>query len=89
MCFLFGLEILRLVYKKRFGNIEWSLWFLTFYPPKKVAPPLKRVEKNFFEIGLKGHQKKRIVLISKMCEVLSLVKGEIFFTEILIFSKKV
>jgi hypothetical protein len=34
---------------------------LTFFPPKKVGPPLIRVEKNFFEIGHTGYQKKRIL----------------------------
>jgi hypothetical protein len=32
---------------------------LTFHPSKKVASPLIRVEKNFFEIGRAGYQKKR------------------------------
>ncbi len=45
MCFWYGLEILRIVYKKRFWNIERFLSYLTFYPPKKV-----RVEKIFFKI---------------------------------------
>ncbi len=47
MCFWFGLEILRLVYKKRFLYIERFLSYLTFYPLKKVATPLIRVEKNW------------------------------------------
>ncbi len=47
MCFWFGLEILRLVYKKAFfWNIERFLSYLTFYTPKKVALPLIRVEKK-------------------------------------------
>jgi hypothetical protein len=46
MCFWFGLEILRLVYDKAFFyNIELFLSYLIFYPLKKVALPLIRVEK--------------------------------------------
>jgi hypothetical protein len=56
MCFWFGLEILRIDYKKAFfKNIVRFLSYLTFYPPKKVALPLIRVkrekiftEKRFF-----------------------------------------
>ncbi len=45
----FGLEILRLVYRKSFFEIldGFYLTYLTFYPPKKVEPPLIRVEKKF------------------------------------------
>jgi hypothetical protein len=76
MCFWFGLEILRLVYK----NIERFLSYLTFYPPKKVALPLIRVEKNFFEIGCTGYSKKRIrALISKVCRSLEFGKREKYF----------
>jgi hypothetical protein len=51
MCFWFGLEILRLVYKEAFFfyNIKQFLSYLTFYPPKKVAPPLLRVEQKFLQ----------------------------------------
>jgi hypothetical protein len=50
---------------------------LTFYPLKKVAPPLTRVEKNFFEIGHTGYQKKRnFALISKLCRSLVFGKRE-------------
>ncbi len=50
MCFWFGLEILRLVYKKRvFWNIEWFLSYLTFYPPKKVILSLMRAEKKILQ----------------------------------------
>jgi hypothetical protein len=40
MCFWFGLEIIRLGYKKMvfFLNIVWFLSYLTFYSQKKVAP---------------------------------------------------
>ncbi len=48
MCFWFGLDILRLVYKKRvFWNIERFLSYLTLYPPKKGALALISVEKKF------------------------------------------
>jgi hypothetical protein len=50
---------------------------LTIYPSKKVTPPLIRVEKNFFEIGRAGYQKKRnFVLISKMGRSLEFGKRE-------------
>jgi hypothetical protein len=50
---------------------------LTFYPPKKV-----RVEKNFFEIGQTGYQKKRnFALISKTSRSLEFGKRETFFTQ--------
>ncbi len=61
--------------KSVFWNIEWFLSYLTFYPSKKTAPPLIRVEKNFFEIGPAGYQKKRnFALISKMCRSLEFGK---------------
>jgi hypothetical protein len=41
------------------------------YLPKKVAPPLIRVPKNFFKIVRKGYQKK---LISKMCRSIEFIK---------------
>jgi hypothetical protein len=50
MCFWFGLEILILVNKKVFFEIiEQFLSYLTFYPSKKVVPPLIRVEKKFLQ----------------------------------------
>jgi hypothetical protein len=53
---------------------------LTFYPSKKVAPPLIRVEKNFFKVGRAGYQKKRnFVLISKMWRSLEFGKREKMF----------
>jgi hypothetical protein len=77
MCFCFGLEILIVVYKEHFLNLERFLSYLTFYPPKKVGPPLRRVEKNFLKIVCKGKQKKwNFALISRCAEVLSLEKGE-------------
>jgi hypothetical protein len=56
---------------------------LTFYPSKEVAPPLTRIEKNFFEMGHAEYQKKRtFALISKICRK---KYGEKNFTEELIF----
>jgi hypothetical protein len=56
------------------------LSYFTFYPSKKVAPPLTGVEQNFFEIGHAGYQKKRnFALFSKMCRSLEFGKREKFF----------
>ncbi len=87
MCLWFGLEILRLVFKKAFFKIlNVFLSYLTFNPPKKVALPLIRVEKKFFKIVRKGYQKKRnFVLISKMCRSVEVNKRGKFFSEKLIF----
>ncbi len=53
MCFWFGFEILRLVVvdKKAFFKIldGTYLSYFTFYPPKKVAPPLVRVEQKYLQ----------------------------------------
>ncbi len=69
MLFWFGIEILRLVYKK-------------------VAPPLLRVEKKFFEIGRAGYQKKRnFALIPKMCRTLASRSSQRFFSEKRFFCK--
>ncbi len=84
MCFWFGLEILRLVYKKNiFWNIEWFLSYLTFLPPKKVAPPLMRVEKKFLRNwAYRGIKRSRILRWFQKCaEVSSLAKGKNSFTE--------
>ncbi len=71
MWFWFGLEILRLVHKKAFFKISVSILF-ELLTSKKTAMSLIRVEKNFFEIGRAGYQKKQnFVLISKMCRTLA------------------
>jgi hypothetical protein len=49
MCFWFGLEILRLVYKKVIFEILNGIYYLTFYSPKNVEPPLIRVEKEYLQ----------------------------------------
>jgi len=60
---------------------------LTFYPPKKVASPLIRVEKKFIQ-----NSPQRVSKEAEFCadfknvqEVLSLAKGENKFKEKLIF----
>jgi hypothetical protein len=50
MCFWFG-----------FLNIERFLSFLTFHPPKKVAPPLRRVEKISSKLGVQGIKRMAIL----------------------------
>jgi hypothetical protein len=57
MWFWFGLEILRLVYEKRFLKY-WtvSILFDLFLTSEKTALSLIRVEKkNYLEIGRKGY----------------------------------
>ncbi len=76
MCFWFGIEILTLVYKF-FWNIDWFLSYLTFYAPKKVAPPLIRVEIFFSKLGTQGIKRRRILRWFKKCaEVSCLAKGK-------------
>jgi hypothetical protein len=63
MCFWFGLEILRLVIKKRF--FVRFLSYLTFYPLKKVAPPLIRVEvKISSKLGVQDIKRSGILQIN-------------------------
>ncbi len=77
MWFWFGLEILRLVYKKAFFKILigfYLIWAFNFQ--KKI----KELNKNFFKIGHAGYQKKRnFVLISKMCRTLASRSSQRFF----------
>ncbi len=81
MWFWFGLEILRLVYKKVFFfNIEQFLFYLTFLPPKNSTDPYKS-RKNVFKIERKGYQKKQnFTLISKMCRNLASRNSQRFFS---------
>jgi hypothetical protein len=82
MCFWFGLEILRLVYKKVF----FKIFLFDLLSSKKVTPPLIRVEKNFFKTERTGYQKKQnFALISKMCRSLEFGKRKKIFTETLNF----
>ncbi len=58
MWFCFGLEILRLVYKKVFFKILNSFYLIwPFNFRKKQHRPVIRAEKKFFKIGSKGYQK--------------------------------
>ncbi len=78
MCFWYGTKILRLVYKKVFFEILNGFCLIwPFILQNKVSLSLKRVEKNFFEIGRTGYHKKRhFALISKMCRSLEFGKRE-------------
>jgi hypothetical protein len=58
MRFWFGLEILRLAYKKVFFKILNS--FYQLFTSKKIAPTLIKVEKKISsKLGAKGYQKKQ------------------------------
>ncbi len=60
-----------------FWNIEWFLAYLTFYPPKKIAPPLIRVEKKFLQNWAYRILKEvEFCLISKMRRSLLFGKRE-------------
>jgi hypothetical protein len=79
----FGLafQILRLVFKKRFFNIEEFLSYLTFLPSKKT-PSLIRVEKNLSKLGAKGIKRSGIFTqISKMCRSLASRSSQRFFSQ--------
>jgi hypothetical protein len=86
--FLFGLEILRLVYKKAFFlYCTVSILFDLLSSKKSNTTFIKDEEKNFFQIVRKGYQRKRnFALISKMCRSPEFGKREKkFFTEKQIF----
>jgi hypothetical protein len=61
---------------------------LTFYPPKKVAPPLIRVEKKISsKLHIQGIKRSRILpWFQKCAEVSSLAKGEKIWQKKLNFS---
>ncbi len=68
-CFWFGLEILRLVYKKHF----WKYWIVSILfdhlSSRKVPLSLIIVENSIQKIVCKGYQKNRnYALISKRCK---------------------
>ncbi len=80
MCFCFGLEILRLVYKKAFFKILYGFYLIWSFSLRKkwVALPLIRVEKNFFKSPHSANGTKRSGILhwfQKCAEVLSLAKG--------------
>ncbi len=88
MWFWFGLEILRLVYKKEFINILNGFYLIWAFNLKKQHPPLSELRKNFFKIGRKGYQKKRnFALISKMCRTLASRSSQKIFFRKTIFCK--
>ncbi len=95
ICFMFLVWpwILRIVYKKNVsGNIEWFLSYLTLYPPKKVAPPLIRVEKKISsKLGIQGIKRSGILRWFKKCaEVSCLAKRKIILhTTVLNFWEKI
>ncbi len=68
MCFWFGLEILRLVYKKAFFEILNSFYLIwPFILRKSSTNPYKSWKKISFKLGVQGYQKKwNFALISKM-----------------------
>ncbi len=74
MWFWFGLEILRLVYKKAFLKIFYSILFELL--------TLKRQHRPFEEL------KKNLALISKMCRTLVSRSSQRFFLRKTMFSKK-
>ncbi len=84
--FWFGLEILRLVYKKCFLKYcTVSILFDLLSSEKSSTAPYKSWKK-LFKIVHKGYQRSGISLWFKKCaEVLSLSKGEKIFAEKLIF----
>jgi hypothetical protein len=59
LCFWFGLEILRLVYKQAFCNILNDFYLICpFILRKSIIPPYTSYT-NFYKIVRKGYQKKR------------------------------
>ncbi len=88
MCFWFGLEILRLVYKKVFfENWTVSILFDLLSFEKSTTAPYKSWKKNYFKIGRAGYLNRSGILrwFKKCAEVSSLANGKKFFTEKLNF----
>ncbi len=78
-CFWFGLEILRLVYKKRFLKYwKVSIFF-------DILSSEKRVERKIsFKLGVQGIKRSGILRWFEKCaEVSSLAKGKNWKTEVL------
>ncbi len=81
MCFLFGLEILRLFYKKRFLKY-WtvSILFNLLSSEKSSASHYKSCEKISLKLGVQGIKRSGILRWFQKCaEVSSLAKGEKFY----------
>jgi hypothetical protein len=80
MCFWFGLEILRLVYKKAFFKYLTVSILFDLLSSKKSSTAPEKSKKKFFKIVPKGYQNKQnFALISKMCRNLEFSKREKFF----------
>jgi hypothetical protein len=87
MCFWFGLEILRLVYKKVFLKY-WtvSILFDLLSFEKKSTAPYKSWKKISSKLAVQGIKRNGILRWFQKCgEVLSLAKGKKFVTEKLNF----
>ncbi len=72
MWFWFGLEILRLVYKKAFNKILNAFYLIWPFNFKKIAPSLYKSWKKFLQNWMQRYQNKQnFALISKMCRTLA------------------
>ncbi len=84
----FGLEILRLVYKKRFLKY-WTVSILfDLLTSNKIAPSHIRAEKNSSKLGAKGIKRSRILCWFQKC--VELFRQEVpkdFFSEKCSFEK--
>ncbi len=78
MCFWFGLEILRLVYKKVFFEILNGFYLIwPFILRKKQHRPVKELKKNSSKLGVQGIKRSGILRWFQNCaEVSSLAKGK-------------
>ncbi len=88
MCFWFGLEIIRLVYKKKCCLKYWkvSILFYLLSFEKSSTAPYRGWKKNSSKLGVQGIKRSGILRWFKKCaEVLSLAKGKNFVTERLNF----
>jgi hypothetical protein len=61
MSFWFGLEILRLVYKKGFFKVLNSFYLILPFNFKKIAPSLIKVKKNSSKLGAKDIKRSGIL----------------------------
>jgi hypothetical protein len=80
MWFWFGLEILRLVYKKAFLKILNGFYLIWVFNLKKTASSLIRVDKIFLQNWAQRVSKEaEFSLISKMCRTLASRSSQRFF----------
>jgi hypothetical protein len=76
------------MHKKAFFKILNGFYLICPFYLKKIGLSPTRVEKNFFEIGRKGYQKKRyFMLISKSVDLLRQEFLKDFFSEKHFFAK--